>query len=102
MANLPDVSGVIPWLLQPEDPSIRLLALRHLLDLPKDDPQVRAAKAAIASSPLVTKIVSRQADEGYWGDRDFPYVPKYKATYWTVMILSHLGLGPEDERVQRA
>jgi hypothetical protein len=49
---------------------------------------------------VVSKIFSRQAAEGYWGDREFPYRPKYKATYWTLMVLGHLGLGSEDERVR--
>jgi hypothetical protein len=102
MANLYNTSDVISWLLQPENPSVRLLALRHILDLPENDPQMLSAKAAIPNSPLVSRIFSRQTAEGHWGDSESPYRPKFKATYWTLMVLSYLGLGPEDERVRKA
>ena len=34
----------IPWLLEPENPSVRYFALTDLLEHPQDDPQVVAAK----------------------------------------------------------
>lgn len=36
------------------------------------------------------------------GDLDQPYHPKYRATYWQIMLLSHLGLDKTDPRVTRA
>ena len=51
---------------------------------------------------MVERIFARQAPEGFWGDPATPYQPKYKATYWTLMVLGHLGLNREDERAQRA
>jgi len=92
----------IPWLLEPDNPSVRYLALRHLLDRPEDDPEVREARAAIPHSRVVERIFAHQTPGGFWGDPATPYQPKYKATYWTLMVLGHLGLTREDERVQRA
>ncbi|MGQ9492685.1 MAG: hypothetical protein ACUVR2_02840 [Anaerolineae bacterium] len=92
----------LSWLLEPDNPSVRYLALRHLLGHSKDDMEVQAARSAIPSSPLVARIFARQAPGGYWGDPTSPYLPKYKSTYWTLMLLGHLGLHRTDEPVQRA
>jgi hypothetical protein len=70
--------------------------------LPDEAAEVVATRAASARSPAVERIFARQAPGGYWGDPDSPYLPKYKATCWTVMLLGLLGLSREDERVQRA
>lgn len=90
------------WLLESDNPSVRYLALRHLLRLPVDHVEVQLARAAIPSSPTVVRIFARQSPEGYWGDPTSPYQPKYKATYWTLMLLGHLGLSISDRRIQRA
>jgi hypothetical protein len=90
------------WLLEEDNPSVRYLALRCLLERPEDDPKVRAARAAIPRSRVVERIFARQDPGGFWGDPASPYQPKYKASYWTLMVLGHLGLSREDERVQRA
>jgi len=90
------------WLLEEDNPSVRYLALRHLLGRPEDDPKVRAARAAIPRSKVVERFFARQDPGGFWGDPASPYQPKYKSSYWTLMVLGHLGLSREDERVQRA
>ncbi len=95
-------SDLIRWLLDPADPPVRYVALRRLLERGEEDPEVAAARAAIAHSPLVERIFRRQAPGGWWGDPASPYQPKYKGTYWTLMVLGHLGLSREDERVRRA
>lgn len=92
----------IAWLLQPDNPSVRYLTLRHLIGKPEDDPEVRQTRADIHGSPIVKRIFARQSPEGCWGDPASPYLPKYKATYWTLMILGFLGLSRDDERVRRA
>ena len=92
----------IPWLLEPENPSVRYFTLTDLLERPQDDPQVVATKRALPTSKVVAKIFSRQDPAGFWESPEKPYKPKYKATYWQVMLLSLLGLDREDERVQRA
>lgn len=92
----------IPWLLEPDNPSVRYLTLRHLLERPEDDVEVQATRAAIPESRIVKQIFSRHNPGGFWGDPATPYQPKYKASYWTLMVLGHLGLSREDERVQLA
>jgi len=92
----------IAWLLEEENPSVRYLTLRDLLDKPENDPKVAEAKAAILASNIMSKIFGKQRPEGYWEDRDKPYLPKYKSTYWQVMILGQLGLDKSNEKVKRA
>jgi len=92
----------IAWLLEPDNPSVRYLTLRHLLKRSEDDPEVQAARAAISHSQMVERIFARQSPDGSWGDPATPYQTKYKASYWTVMLLGYLGTLREDERVHRA
>src|SRR5581483_2180521 len=43
----------LAWLLAPDSPGVRYLALRDLLDTPSDDPELRAAaQAAHAEGPI--------------------------------------------------
>jgi hypothetical protein len=94
--------AVLEWLLEADNPSVRYRTLRDLLGRPPDDPEVAAARAAISHWKPVERIFARQADGGHWGDAESPYLPKYKATYWTVMLLAELGLAAADERAGRA
>jgi len=91
----------INWLLEKENPSIRYFTLRDLLEREEDDSELVQAKAAIESSRILTKIFSNQKPDGYWENRERPYLPKYRSTYWQVMILGQMGADKCDERVQR-
>lgn len=95
-------TGTLAWLLEPDNPSVRYLALRHLLGRPESDREVQETRTAIPQSPWATRIFARQAAGGYWGDPSSPYLPKYKSTYWTLMLLGHLSVSRSDQRVQRA
>ena len=94
-------NDVLSWLLEREDPSVRFHALRELLGLPDSNPDVVRARSEIPNSKVVKRIFSKQNEDGSWGDPLFPY-DKYKGSYWTFMLLGHLGLTKEDERVGRA
>ncbi len=94
-----DLTG---WLLEEDNPSVRYFTLRDLVGRPGNDPEVKAARAAIPDSRVVKRIFARQDPGGFWGDPANPYLPKYKSTYWTLMLLGHLAMSREDARVQRA
>lgn len=88
----------IPWLLEPENPSVRYLTLTHLLDRPQDDPQVAEAQAAIPDSKDVRAIFARQDPAGWW---DTPErATGIKRASGQLLILSRLGV-PPDERTRR-
>jgi hypothetical protein len=93
-------SDLAEWLLEPETPSVRYWTLTELLDLPADDPEVRAARAAIPTYPPVTELLAAQKRDGYWVKRDY-YLPKNSGTFWVLSVLADLGLTAENERVRR-
>lgn len=92
----------IEWLLEKENPSVRYFTIRDLLNRKETDSKVKEAKAAIPKSKVIAKMLSKQKTEGYWEDPENPYHPKYKSTYWQVMILGQLGVDNSDRRAQRA
>jgi hypothetical protein len=92
----------IDWLLEESNPSIRYFTLKEILDKNEDAPEVMAAKKAIPHSPIVAKIMAKQNPDGYWKDPTSPYLPKYKSSYWQIMILSHLGMDKTDPRTRKA
>lgn len=91
---------LLPWLLEPETPSIRYWALSDLLDKPADDPNVRAAHAAIPTRSPVAELLAAQKPDGYWVKRDY-YLPKNYGTFWVLSALADLGLTRENEHVRR-
>jgi len=94
--------NVLEWLLEESNPSARYFTLRDILGCSESDADLRAVKKKIPKSKPVTKILSRQRPDGYWGDVDNPYIPKYKASYWQVMVLADLGMTRQDPRMRSA
>jgi hypothetical protein len=93
----------LPWLLEEESPGVRYLALRDLLEVSQDDPELRAARAAAHRNGPITAILSEMEAEGYWVDPGPGYNPKYRSTVWSVILLAQLGACmEEDERIARA
>jgi len=92
----------LEWLLENSNPSVRYFALRDLLDKPADNDEVVAAKEAIPESAIVRRILDKQDPQGYWEEPNSPYLPKYKSSYWTIIVLSRLGVDRTNEKVARA
>ena len=92
----------IEWLLEEENPSVRYFTLKDLLNKEENDPELQVAKAAIPTSRLIAGIFSKQKPEGYWEESANPYHPKYKSSYWTIMLLGQLGIDRNDKRVRNA
>lgn len=84
----------LPWLLDPENPSVRYWTLIDLLDRPADDSDVRETRAAIAHQPLVTELFTLQRPEGHWGDDETkPYTAQGAVAVLT--LLHMLGVAPD-------
>jgi len=92
----------LPWLLEDDshNPGVKYLALRKLLDLPLDDPQVRAARGVVMKSGPVPVILKAQAKDGYWVKAGPGYNPKYRSTVWAITMLAQLGADGEDPHVK--
>lgn len=92
----------VDWLLERENPSVRYFTLRDILDYSDKDREVVEAKAAIRHDEKVSRIFRRQKPDGYWESAEQPYQPKYRSSYWQIMILGQLGLDKGDQRVRKA
>jgi len=92
----------IAWLLERSNPSVRYFTLLNLLGKSEEDVEVIFSKKAIPKSSIISKIFTKQYPEGYWGDSTSPYFPKYRSSYWQLMVLGQLGMDKGDERVKRA
>jgi len=92
----------VPWLLEREDPAIRHLALRELLDEPADAPSVRRARAAAMRVPSISSILDGQEAPGCRVRPGSGYGPKYTGTVRSLMFLDQMGADPRDRRLRRA
>ncbi len=85
----------VPWLLEPENPSVRYWTLTDILDRPADAPEVREAKAAIAQQPLVQELFACQHPGGHWGDDETkPYTAR--GAVGVLALLRTLGVEPDE------
>jgi hypothetical protein len=92
----------VPWLLEPENPSVRYWTLVDILDRPTDDPEVCEARGSIPAWPPVAELLASQERDGYWVKRDY-YLPRAaRGTFWVLTVLGDLGLTAEDEHISRA
>ena len=93
----------LSWLLEPESPGVRYLAMRHLLDLPPDDSQLLAARAAAHREGPIATILAEMDEAGFWVEPGSGYYPKYRGTVWSLINLAQLGASAaSDERIARA
>jgi len=93
----------LSWLLEPDSPGVRYLALRDLLDRGEDDPELCVArKEAHTQGPIAT-ILAEMNEAGYWVQPGPGYNPKYRSTVWAVIMLAQLGASAaQDGRVALA
>ena len=85
----------LPWLLDPEDPSVRYWTLVDVLDRPADNSEVQEVRSAIARQPLARKILGLQHLEGYWGDEAKPLAAQGAAG--ALGMLHMLGVSPDEQ-----
>ena len=85
----------LPWLLEPEDPSVRHWALIDILGRPLEDRDVVETRAAIARQPLVRELLARQHSDGHWGDDETkPHTAQ--GTLGVLGVLYALGVEPDE------
>lgn len=95
--------NTIKWLLEEENPGVRYLTLRDVLNLPQDDPELATAREkAHRESPIVT-ILDAMHPVGYWEEPGPGYLPKYRSTVWSLILLAQLGAQIDhDPRIRTA
>ena len=82
---------LLDWLLEPDQPSVRYLALTQLLGKSETDSDVRDAKARIPSAGWTAEILAHRDSGGWWVREKSLYHPKYISTNWNLLALSDLG-----------
>ena len=96
-------SDSLPWLLESENPGIRYLAMRDLLDLSPDDKKLRSARRLAHKEGPIAHVLSKMNEEGYWQRAGTGYGPKYKSTVWALILLAQLGASVKvDKRIKLA
>lgn len=94
---------LLNWLLEKDNPTVRYLTLRDLLDCPPDDNQLsEACLAAHTQGPIAT-ILDQMDEQGFWVEAGPGYYPKYRGTVWSMLLLAQLGSSAaHDARIGRA
>jgi hypothetical protein len=93
----------LQWLLDPASPGVRYLALRDLVGLPANDPEMIAAQKAAHLHGPIAAILAEMHPDGYWSKPGPGYNPKYFSTVWSLITLAQLGASTLlDERIARA
>ncbi len=93
----------LTWLLEEGEPAVRRLALRDLVGLPEEAPEVCAALGAAHRQGPIPAILAQMHPDGYWVEPGAGYLPKYRSTVWSLSMLAQLGgSAAADGRIARA
>ncbi len=86
------------WLLEPEDPGVRYLALRDIVDA--SEKEVKAARRKAHREGPIARILNNMNPGGYWVKPHLGYGPKLQNGVWSIISLAQLGACiEEDERI---
>ncbi|HEY96943.1 MAG TPA: nitrogen fixation protein NifH [Dehalococcoidia bacterium] len=89
------------WLLEPDDPGVRYLALRDIVEAGTAELGI-AKKTAHISGPIA-EVLSKMDKEGFWVKPGAGYSPMYTGTAWSVILLAQLGATIDmDKRIATA
>ncbi len=84
----------LPWLLEPENPSVRYWTLIDILGRSVGDPEAQKARRAVAQQRLVKELFALQHPEGFWGDDEAkPYTAR--GAVGALGLLYMLGVVPD-------
>lgn len=104
MANFTHTDQLaLDWLLDPAEPGAAYLAMRDLLAMPAENPDLRKMRERAHSAGPIAQVLSGMSDIGYWEEPGPGYLPKYFSTVWSLLLLAQLGANiHEDERIEIA
>jgi len=94
--------GVLEWLLQDGEPSIKYLAAEELIAGSRRESGASSLRKAIPTRGWAAEILAKQQKGGWWEGKESLYQPKYLSTNWMLLILSDLGLTKSDRRIAKA
>jgi hypothetical protein len=89
------------WLLEDENPGVRYLALRDIVDA--DGKEIKAARTKAHREGPIATILENMNPAGYWVKPGPGYGPKCRSIVWSLISLAELGASiEEDKRVAAA
>jgi hypothetical protein len=92
----------LSWLLEKDEPGVRYLAMRDLVELPTDDVDLISARERAHTEGSISIILDQMDDAGYWVKAGPGYNPKYRSTVWSVIMLAQLGASIAlDKRIEK-
>ena len=95
-------SDSLQWLLESENPGVRYLALRDVLELPAEDRELKSARKSAHKDGPIAVVLSKMEKEGYWVKPGPGYTQKYRSTVWSIILLAQLGASiHEDKRIEQ-
>jgi hypothetical protein len=96
-------SNSLSWLLEPDPPGVRYLAMQHLTDCAPDDPHLLAARQAAYTQGPIAAVLAAMHPDGYWVEPGPGYWPKYRSSIWSIQLLAQLGAScAHDPRIAQA
>ena len=94
---------LLSWLLEPDDPGVRYLALKDLVDSQKQHTEIQTARKNAYDAGPIGVILDEMDESGYWAEPGPGYRPKYRSTVWSIIMLAQLGASiGDDPRVRTA
>ncbi|HEY95564.1 MAG TPA: hypothetical protein G4O15_11575 [Dehalococcoidia bacterium] len=88
----------IDWLLEEDNPGVRYLALRDIVDAVEKEINVARQKAH--REGLIATILDNMNPEGWWVHPGAVYAPKCTGTSWSILTLAQMGGSiQEDKRI---
>ncbi len=95
-------NALLTWLLEKENPGVRYLTLRDILELTEDDQELVTARRKAHQDGPISLILNEMTEEGYWVKPGSGYLPKYRSAVWSIITLAQLGASAkEDERINK-
>jgi hypothetical protein len=88
--------AILCWLLEEDNPPVRLLTLTRLLHRPETDAEVREARARLMTYSVTQGILAHSKQ--FWQEDDRAYW-KYTGTYWQVIFLGQFLADGQDPRI---
>jgi len=86
------------WLLERDDPGVRYLALRDIVEA--GEKELKAARTKAHREGPIAQILENMTTEGYWDKPGAGYGPKYRGTQWALVFMAQLGADGNDPRIR--
>jgi hypothetical protein len=87
--NMNIAKNPVDWLLEPDDPGVRYLALRDLIEA--DAKELATAAKLAHSEGQIAQVLAKMKEAGYWEKPGAGYSPKYTGTVWSLILLAQMG-----------